>query len=114
MGFVGFVVWNGGHVVVGDKDNHQFALHPAMLVFPMGIYVGLMGFRMMLAALQVLRGKEEEAEKWVKGLWTNEGTWLCVLVLAAHLFYRGCLSHPFLLSDNRFVVLLRLLVVVTR
>ena len=112
VGFVGFVIWNKG-IVVGDKENHQPALHFAMIPHAIVLYVIMACPRILCNVWEHIQ-KETKKEKAsfltvsCKALWNitlaSPGkVFFCIFVLVATslaLIY-GSLSHPFLLADNR-------------
>jgi alpha-1,2-glucosyltransferase len=99
--FVVFVYINGG-VVVGDKENHAPVVHFAMPLHLVVATAFSMGpFGLFALSKDMLRHTR---------LYIGGGIWkalsffgICTAVCAvtALVLYFGCLSHPFLLADNR-------------
>ena len=80
FGFVAFLVWNGGSVVLGDRDNHIFSPHwPQLMYFATfaagSTAVNWVGVRHISAALE--------------SMWRNRASTMAVLaamLAAVHLF----------------------------
>ncbi|WFC99684.1 dolichyl-P-Glc:Glc2Man9GlcNAc2-PP-dolichol alpha-1,2-glucosyltransferase [Malassezia yamatoensis] len=87
--FVGFVIWNGGDVALGDKANHQPSFHlPQILYFfAFALFVGWPALLPTLRGLQVSRS----SLKMFSGI-------TAIGLAAVHFF---TYIHPFMLADNR-------------
>jgi hypothetical protein len=98
---------NEGGIVVGDKDHHRLVLHAAM---PLHLFMGaalLLGPReMALGALELATHATSALQsKSTSALQKGKSALLvCLFFCGVSLvLYQGCLSHPFLEADNRWV-----------
>lgn len=93
--FAGFLVWNGGSVVLGDKQHHAPVLHAAQPAY-----------WLLLTALAHHPLLPLDPTAWhglLRWAWNDCGLLRFGALLggAALALHRGTLSHPFLLADNR-------------
>ncbi|KAG8981857.1 glucosyltransferase [Tulasnella sp. JGI-2019a] len=100
IGFVGFIVWNGG-IVLGDKSNHVPSTHVPQIFY-------FIAFATAFAWPALLSGKKYGAIGLVKAVIKRmAGTWrraiaTCGLLIIIEFFiWKYTMHHPFLLSDNR-------------
>lgn len=97
--FAAFVLWNGG-IVVGDKANHEPAVHfmqPLYFMLFSAVALGPLHFghkRLELALRWLLLGFQQRPLTMLRLLGT-------ALVLVHYIVAKYTLVHPFLLSDNR-------------
>jgi alpha-1,2-glucosyltransferase len=93
LGFMAFLAWNGGSIVLGDKAHHRPVFHAAQLA-----YYAIVAALLHEPLLPVSRRAWAGLLHALQGL----GVWSFVLLAgAAWLLDRFTLSHPFLLADNR-------------
>lgn len=98
VAFLGFVLWNGGRIVVGDHSNHVAVLHWAQLGYVSAATAALWGIfgadaTVSLSSLKALKNCLCSLRGAVSaGLF---------MILAVFLLNRFSLAHPFLLADNR-------------
>ncbi|KAI8904378.1 alpha-2-glucosyltransferase Alg10 [Gorgonomyces haynaldii] len=87
IGFVGFVVWNGG-IVLGDRTNHVATTHAAQLLYFVG-FTSFFGVFHLIPKLYTRLGSKSLLSIAVFG-------GLSYLIVKNYTF-----EHPFLLADNR-------------
>ncbi|CAM9569004.1 unnamed protein product, partial [Heterosigma akashiwo] len=93
MGFVVFIFWNDGSVVLGDRAHHAAVFHPAQLGPAAALAAALRGpWDRRDCPLHPVRYLSSTAQK---------GTALLAFGIAVFLCYNYTLDHPFLLADNR-------------
>jgi alpha-1,2-glucosyltransferase len=107
--FIVFVFgFNEGGIVVGDKDNHRMVVHAAMpLHLGMAISLLLGPWEMIVGILELAKASITVLQS--KSFPILEKMKLVLLVLVAFsavsaVLFWGCLPHPFLEADNRFVI----------
>lgn len=87
VSFVAFVLWNGGSIVLGDKQSHQVSAHWAQMVY----FLAFLAVFLWPALIGRIQGK----------LSCNvvSGSLAAVMAFAATAL--GTVQHPYLLADNR-------------
>ncbi|CAN0376405.1 unnamed protein product [Discosporangium mesarthrocarpum] len=109
VGFMVFLVANGGSIVVGDAENHAFReLHLAQLAYLSAVTASLWGVvggagsavsREALSGFMTFCGCRRGGEGWRRGRAIVMS--VATVVALAWFLWRYSLAHPFLLSDNR-------------
>ena len=97
LGFIVFLVWNGGSVVVGDRSHHAFTPHCAQLLY-------FSAFASAALAPTVLLNNTVPA--FLTSALSSPSRillTLCSLLLVAATVQYFSFAHPFLLADNRHV-----------
>lgn len=93
--FVGFVVWNGGSVVLGDRDAHRPTPHLSQPLY-------LLAFAAAAVLPQLVHRLDRPAiarlVRWVR---RHPALLVAALLAAAGCVRYGTLAHRYLLADNR-------------
>jgi alpha-1,2-glucosyltransferase len=92
MAFVAFVMQNGGSVVVGDRENHEFTKHFPQLLYFMAFAAGF------TVTNWISIGSVTET---LLSLKRHPFLSLLFLSVASFVVLKCTMAHPFLLADNR-------------
>jgi alpha-1,2-glucosyltransferase len=100
--FVGFVVWNGGDIVVGDRTAHKPSMHLPQMLYFSGFSTLFLGpgfwapFAMWGELASFARWHLDPSHFLLR--WT--GTIVLVATMACSIKF-CTIAHPYLLADNR-------------
>lgn len=111
LAFACFVFgFNGGHITVGDHDNHTAAAHWAQICY-LSVFtaVPLAVDASFAVALQPGRSAVSNLVHCLRAettrIWTRERThflwWIAALAVFVQICRNYTLAHPFILADNR-------------
>ena len=95
--FLCFVIYNGS-IVLGDKENHTFTFHWAMLSHSLFLY----GFISLPYVFPIIRQFKFTFSSFESKIWNRQVLWFSIVYLmSTYALIMGSRSHPFLLADNR-------------
>lgn len=95
--FAGFLWWNEGSVVLGDRTNHQFSLHFAQLGYFFAFATFFAWPQMLLDPRHIPTLLRRVRQSKLGAAFGIAALLACSLIAVRHFTY----EHPFLLADNR-------------